>query len=156
MKTLRVYIDTSVIGGCFDDSFSKWSNGLMKDFRLGHFRPVVQELVSVEIEKAPENVRNKYAEIVDYGAEVLVITNEVLNLVEAYRKHRILGVRFGNDLLHIALATVHQADILVSWNFKHIVHFEKIQQFNKVNERMGFKSIAIYSPREVANYEEEN
>jgi hypothetical protein len=49
MKILRVYIDTSVIGGCFEAEFSLWSNGLMQDFRRGHFRPVLSEVVAVEI-----------------------------------------------------------------------------------------------------------
>nr|VFK58610.1 MAG: hypothetical protein BECKTC1821F_GA0114240_102522 [Candidatus Kentron sp. TC] len=54
-------MDTSVIGGCFDEEFAPWSNGLMEDFRLGKLKPVVSELVSAEIEDAPEQVKNKYA-----------------------------------------------------------------------------------------------
>ena len=61
MKIQRVYTDTSVIGGGFDKEFALWSNGLMEDFRLGRFRPVVSELVSAEIEDAPEYVKTKYA-----------------------------------------------------------------------------------------------
>ena len=61
MKIQHVYTDTSVIGGCFDAEFTPWSNGLMKDFRLNNFKPVVSELVSAEIEDAPEHVRTKYA-----------------------------------------------------------------------------------------------
>lgn len=128
----------------------------MKDFRLGYFLPVLSDLVAVEVGKAPEKIKGKYAELVDGGAEVLIITNAVLDLVDAYRKHKILGAKFENDLIHIALATVNQVDILVSWNFKHIVHFDKIQQFNIVNDRKGYKAIAIYSPREVTHHEEKN
>lgn len=154
MKKLRIYVDTSVIGGCFDEEFVKWSNGLMKDFRLGNFQPILSEIVAIEIGKAPEFVREKYAEILDLGAEYLKVTQESLELAEIYRKNKILTPKFSEDMLHIALATVGNIDIVVSWNFKHIVHYDKIRQFNAVNIELGYKALQIYSPREVANYEE--
>ncbi len=154
MKKLRVYIDTSVIGGCFDEEFARWSKGLMKDFRLGHYRPVMSDLTAVEIRNAPKSVRNQYMEILDYDAEILREDERVSSLVQFYRRHKILNDKFENDMIHIALATVYEVDLLVSWNFKHIVHFDKIQKFNMLNERSGYKPIKIYSPREVANYEE--
>ena len=154
MKIARVYIDTSVIGGCFDQEFAKWSNGLMKDFRLGHFKPVISDLIAAEILNAPGQVKEKYAELLD-ESEVIIENTEVRNLVAAYRKHKILPDKFENDMIHIALATVFEVDLLVSWNFKHIVHFDKIRQFNMVNQKLGYKSIQILSPREVSNYEED-
>ena len=154
MKILKVYIDTSVIGGCFDKEFAPWSNGLMKDFRLGHFKPILSQIVDAEITDAPDHVKLKYNELLDLGAEVLVVNEKVDRLVGLYRKNRILTDKFENDMAHIALATAHGVDILVSWNFKHIVHFDKIRQFNAVNEKVGYKSVQIYSPREVSNYEE--
>ena len=117
---------------------------------------MVFELVGVEIGGAPEKVREKYAEILAHGAEILHVSDEVIDLVAAYRKHKILGPKYENDRIHIALATVYGVDILVSWNFKHIVHFDKIRMFNEVNKKMGYKPIVIYSPREVTNYEENN
>ena len=59
-------------------------------------------------------------------------------------------------MMHIALSTAADVDVLVSWNFKHIVHYDKIRQFNAVNLRLGYKSLQIFSPREVANYENKN
>ena len=155
MRILRVYIDTSIVGGCYDFEFAKWSNGLVKDFRLGHFKPVLSEVVTAEIENAPERVRQKFYEILDYGAEELAINTEVIELLRLFSKAKILGQKFQRDMTHIALATVYEVDILVSWNFKHIVHFDKIKQFNAVSTKAGYKPIAIYSPREVTNYEED-
>ena len=155
MSVPRVYIDTSVIGGCFDAEFAKWSNGLMKDFRLGHFKPVVSEIIDAELRNAPVRVRDKYLQLIEWGAEFVEIDEEVLTLVAHYLKSRILSAKFENDMRHIALATVHKTDLLLSWNFKHIVHFDKIKSFNAVNEKMGYKPMHIYSPREVANYEED-
>lgn len=55
-------------------------------------------------------------------------------------------------MLHIALATVAEMDVLVSWNFRHIVRLDKIQQFNGINLELGYKTLAMYSPREVTTY----
>ena len=155
MKIPRIYIDTSVIGGCFDKEFAPWSNGLVKDIRLGHFQCVVSEIVSAEIEDAPAAVRQKYEEIRAFGgAEELFLSEDVQGLFNGYRKHRILADKLRNDMLHIAFATFAKVDILVSWNFKHIVRFDKIRQFNAVNIEQGYQPIAIHAPREVTNYVE--
>ena len=76
-------------------------------------------------------------------------------MANKYQKRRILTPKFFNDGLHIAIATVNKIDILVGWNLKHIVHFNKIHLFNAVNMEMGFKPIDIYSPREVNTYEQD-
>jgi len=69
---------------------------------------------------------------------------------------QILTPKYFEDLLHIAIATINNIDILVSWNFKHIVHYEKIKLFNAVNLELSYKTINIFSPREVTTYEKEN
>ena len=63
MKTQRIYIDTSDIGGCFDVEFSEWSNGLIADFRNGIFQPLLSEVIAAEIGDAPEKVQSVYAEL---------------------------------------------------------------------------------------------
>ena len=127
----------------------------MKDFRMGIFAPVISEVVAAEIDRAPDRVAQTYAELLSCEPEVVEITEESSALAEAYSKHGILGERFSRDLLHIALATVAQVDVLVSWNFKHIVRLEKIRLFNAVNSEFGYKAIHISSPREVTTYDSE-
>ena len=153
MKIQRVYTDTSVIGGCFDKEFALWSNGLMEDFRLGRFRPVVSELVSAEIEDAPEYVKTKYAGLLALNPEILEIDEQVFALADIYQERNILTPKFYDDGIHIASASVAEIDVLVSWNFKHIVHFDKIRMFNAINLEFGYKQLQIYSPREVTTYE---
>lgn len=152
MRVLRIYLDTSVIGGCFDPEFAPWSNGLMQDFRSGVFHPVISEVVAAEARLAPEPVRAVYAELFAGGAEFLVVTDEALNLSAVYQARSGLAPQFANDLLHIALATVANVDVLVSWNFKHIVRLDKIRVFNAANIETGYKPLSIYSPREVTLY----
>lgn len=154
MRAQRIYIDTSVIGGCLDAEFAPWSNGLFKDFRLGTYRPVVSDIVAAEIADAPEPVQRKYAELTGLGAEVLEVEESILLLADTYQERKILTPKFYDDGLHIALATAAEVDVLVSWNFKHIVHYEKIRLFNAVHLELGYKPLQIYSPREVTHYGE--
>ncbi|HEX8451368.1 MAG TPA: hypothetical protein VF647_04670 [Longimicrobium sp.] len=152
----RIYLDTSVLGGCYDAEFAPWSNGLLKDFRLGNYVPVVSDVVAAEIKQAPEPVRVVYADLIASGAEVLFITPEAVRLADVYQERKILTPKFYDDGLHIALASVAAVDLLVSWNFKHIVHYDKIRYFNAVNLELGYRPLAIYSPREVTHYGEED
>lgn len=155
MKTGRIYVDTSVLGGCFDAEFAIWSNGLIEDFRRGVFRPVLSDVTAIEVAKAPERVRALHREVAALG-EVVSATEEVVELVGAYESHVILGPRYRNDMLHIALATVASVDVVVSWNFRHIVRLDKIQMFNGVNIERGYRALAIYSPREVTTHGRDN
>jgi hypothetical protein len=156
MKAQRVYIDTSVLGGCFDPEFARWSNALIDDFRAGCLKPVISEIITAETADAPPAVRELLADLLTLTPETLVITPEVLALADAYQEHGILTPRFYADGLHIALATSAEVDLLVSWNFRHIVRYDKIRLFTAVNLERGYKPLAIYSPREVASDEEDN
>ena len=92
--------------------------------------------------------------MVEYLAESLAANDESAALMKHYRSHKILSDKFEDDMMHIALATVAEVDVLVSWNFKHIVHYDKIRQFNAINIAEGYKPLVIYSPREVAHEKE--
>jgi hypothetical protein len=153
MKTPRIYVDTSVLGGCFDPEFAVWSNALVHDFSTGRFIPLLSDLLAAEVGRAPAQVRQIHTELAAYSAEVLSVSSEALDLLAVYEAHSVLGPRYRADMLHIALATVANADLLVSWNFKHIVRFDKIRLFNAANLEQGYKQLAIHSPREVTTDE---
>lgn len=153
MKVQRVYVDTSVVGGCFDDEFAPWSNGLMKDFRLGNFEAVVSEIVTAEIEDdAPYNVQKQYEWLLNLNPAELETDENVVELATTYLDRGILTSNYLDDALHVALASTNAIEVLVSWNFRHIVHFEKIRRFNAVNQELGYRPIEIRSPREVTHY----
>lgn len=153
MKRQRVYLDTSVLGGCFDPEFAEWSNGLIRDFRRERFVPVLSEVTAAEVQEAPETVQAIYAELLTIGAEVAQATEDALELADVYQDRRILTPKFYDDGLHIALATVAEVDVLTSWNFRHIVHFDKIRLFAAINIEYGYKALQIFSPREVMTYD---
>lgn len=153
MKKPRIYLDTSVLGGCFDEEFAEWSNALLRDFAEGSFVPILSEVVASEIQDAPDSVRGVYDLLIRGTHEFALVTEEVTQLAEAYQERGVLTPKYYDDGLHIALASVNEVDVLVSWNFKHIVHFDKIRLFSAVNLEQGYKPLQIFSPREVARAE---
>lgn len=155
MKHLRIYVDTSVFGGCLDPEFAEWSNALMDDFRSDRYTLVVSDVTLTELAEAPEPVRELSDPLLEI-AEELPVTSEALELLRTYESQGILAARFRNDMLHIAVATVAEVDVLVSWNFRHIVRLDKIRRFNGVNLQLGYRPLTIYSPREVATHEQED
>jgi hypothetical protein len=116
---------------------------------------VLSDVTAAEIERAPEPVQELHRELLSI-AELLPVTEEILSILAVCESHGVLDPRFRNDMLHIALATAGEVDVLVSWNFRHIVRLDKIQQFNGINLELGYKTLAIYSPREVTTYGRED
>ena len=101
---------------------------------------------------APGEVRQLFAEMLSL-AEGIPVTDEALQLQQAYLRAGIVAPKWEADLLHVALATVAGCLMIVSWNFKHIVHFRKISLYNGVNRAEGYPEIAIHTPQEVISYE---
>jgi len=153
-KTISVYADTSVFGGVFDEEFRDPSKAFIEAVRAGRFVLVTSELVRQKIAAAAQAVRQLFEEML-VVADVAAVTAETLQLQQAYLHADIVSERFATDALHVALATVSGASMIVSWNFRHIVNFRKIPKYNAVNTLHGYGDIAIYSPLEVIQYEEE-
>jgi len=148
---LKIYADTSVFGGVFDEEFGAASGMLFDAIRAGAFRLATSEIVREEIAPAPQAVRDLFQEMAR-DAEIAPITTDALRLQEAYQEAGILAPQWKEDALHVALATVAGCDMIVSWNFKHIVHYRKIPLYNAVNALRGFGAIQIHSPLEVIGY----
>ena len=152
-KMNRVYADTSVFGGMFDEEFETASKVFFDAVKKGSFKLITSELVREEIQAGPQKVLNIFEEFL-VVAEIAEITDSILQLQQSYIQADIVSEKYATDAMHVALATVSNADLIVSWNFKHIVNFQKIPLYNAVNVLNGFGKIAIYSPLEVIEDEE--
>jgi len=152
MRPVRVYADTSVFGGLFDVEFHFDSREFFDEVESGRFRLVISPIIELELQEAPEQVRQSFEKLARI-AETIVISDEARALCDAYIDARVVGERYLTDALHVALATVAGCRAIVSWNFKHIVHFDKIPMYNGVNKAMGYGEIAVHSPQEVIDYE---
>ena len=150
----RIYVDTSVIGGCEDEEFSRWSIRLFKEFRQGLRIAVVSDLTRREIEKAPESVRQVLLSLPDAAVEHVFLTEEAEALAENYVHEAVVSAKYVADAQHIAIASVERVDVLVSWNFQHVVNISRIRAFNSVNLKLGYPMLEIRSPREVVREEE--
>ncbi len=154
-RIISVYADTSVFGGVFDDEFTEASKMFVDAVVAGRFSLVTSELVRQEIAAAPEGVRQLFDDLLP-AAQIAVVSDEVLRLQQAYLSAGIVSERFATDALHVAVATVSETSMIVSWNFRHIVNFQKIPKYNAVNKLHGYSDIAIYSPLEVVEHEDED
>ena len=150
----RIYLDTSVFGGCFDDEFAKDSLRLIQEIKAGKFRLVLSKTVLGEIENAPVQVRELVASLPVDVVEPVDVSENAERLKQAYVDANVVGAASAKDAEHIAIATVAHVNIIISWNFKHIVHFEKISGYHEVNRKMGYGEPLIYSPKAVVSYED--
>ena len=152
-RRLLIYADASVIGGCEDEEFRDSSLALWDRFRTGRHTLVLSEHTLRELAGAPTAVRSHVAEVPAENLVVLPDQHEAAALAEAYLARGVLGPGSHSDALHIALATTGRADVLVSWNFRHIVNLGRIRLFNAVNLEQGYGVLEIRTPREVLEYE---
>lgn len=150
---LRIYTDTSVIGGCEDEEFAEHSIRLLDGFVRGERVLVLSILTVQELAMAPTAVRNRLAAVPEQHLELLQLDTEARELADAYIAATVLPPTMRADAQHIAIATIGRVDVLVSWNFKHIVNLERIHGYNSVNLRNGYPMIEIRTPREVLSDE---
>lgn len=150
----RIYTDTSVVGGCLDEEFSKHSIELFDRFREGMDIIVLSDLTLAELGGAPPPVREVLQTIPESAMEEVSFDQEASDLAREYLAAGVIGASHLEDARHIATATVHRVDILVSWNFKHIVNLDRIRGYNSINLRLGYTLLEIRSPQEVLRYEE--
>lgn len=149
-----VYIDTSVVGGVFDEEFQFWTNIFFGEVIKGQFKIATSELLFEELERAPEQVRDYIDNIPDEQVRTIIYNDESKELAEQYIKAGIVGKSSLTDCRHIATATVNNIRVVTSWNFKHIVNLNKIQQYNAINISEGYNQLEIRTPRELLNYED--
>ena len=145
---MRVYADTSVFGGAFDEEFQPVGALFFDLVRSGVLKLVVCATVRDELEAGPPNVRELYREMRGL-AETVNVPREAVELRSAYIAAGVVSQKCQTDALHVATATASGCAMIVSWNFRHIVSYRRIPLYNAVNALNGYGQIAIHSPLEV-------
>jgi len=146
---MRIYIDTSVIGGCFDPEFSPWSNRLFREFIEGKKIAVISDQTLKELEEAPFQVRDLIKSVPLPYIEMIELNEEASLLARRYIQEGVVTSKHLVDAQHIAIATIHRVELIASWNFKEMVNVFKIRQYNAVNLKLGYSMIDIRSPKEL-------
>jgi predicted nucleic acid-binding protein len=151
----RVYIDTSIAGGYFDDEFANDTKALFKRAENKEIIFMISSVLKQELQKAPDNVRELLDRYEPSCFEYVELTAEAIELAEKYVAEKVIGKTSIDDCRHIALASIYKADVLASWNFKHIVNLNRIKGYNGVNLKYGYPVVEIRSPRELLDYDKE-
>ena len=152
MKQQRIYIDTSIVGGFFDKEFEKETKLLFQRLEDKEIVFVISEVLTGELENAPERVRALLENYDSNYLEKVPLTLEARELANKYIVENVVGKTSLDDCRHIALASIHRVDVLASWNFKHIVNLTRIRGYNAVNLKNGYPTIEIRTPRELIDY----
>ena len=152
MKQQQIYIDTSIVGGYFDKEFEKETKLLFQRLENKEVVFVVSDLLREELKDAPESVKNLLDSYSDDCFEVVMQTDETKELADKYITENVVGRTSLDDCRHIALATINHADILASWNFKHVVNLNRIRGYNAANLKNGYKALEIRNPKELIDY----
>ena len=150
----RFYFDTSVFGGVYDIEFEEETLQLFERVKLGKIVCVYSDLTETELIKAPENVKRYFKELPKENTERVIVNEEIIELATKYIEEKVVGKTSFDDCIHIATATLNKVDMLVSWNFKHIVNIYRIRGYNSINIKMNYSSLEIRSPKEILEYED--
>lgn len=149
MKIPTLYLDTSVIGGCFDEEFKAATRELFKQADLGLYQLYASVVTEAEIQAAPNNVKKLFATTFGEAAQILPLTAEAETLARAYLSAKVVSPNYADDARHVAIATVEQVSLIVSWNFKHLANYQRETGFNGVNLLQGYRPVRILTPLEL-------
>jgi len=146
---LKLYLDTSVYCGYFDEEFEEITQTFFQRIFENEFKIITSNLTDQEMMNAPKRVIELYNSI--QNPLIINVDNDkkVIDLAEKYIENKVVGLTSLTDCGHIAAASINNADILVSWNFKHIVNVVRIVGYNNINKMEGYKNLEIRSPREI-------
>jgi len=151
----RIYVDTSVFGGMFDVEFQMETVLFFEMVNAGEILCLYSDITEKELINAPKNVREFFENLTDEQKQKIPVTPEALALAKIYVEENVVVKTSFDDCVHIATATVNRADMLVSWNFKHIVNVYHIRNYNSINLKRGYPIINIHSPKELVGYEKQ-
>lgn len=151
MRRIRVYVDTSVFGGTADEEFAVASRRFFNRVRRGEFMVLVSQVTLDELTGAPDEVQEVLRDL-PHGCLVQVASDqEAMALAQAYLDAGILNSSAIADAIHVGTATVAGADVILSWNFRHIVNYDRIHKYNGVNALKGYPPVEIHSPLEMTD-----
>ena len=153
MRVPKIFLETSVFNFVYaEDAPDKREDTirLFEEIRKNFFLPYTSAYVSDELQNASAEIREKLFRLIpDYKVIVLNKSDEIEHLADIYVREGIIPNKYRTDAIHIATATVNDLDIVLSWNFQHIVKRKTVVMTEAVNLRNGYKKVEIHTPTEV-------
>ncbi|MCL5674783.1 MAG: PIN domain-containing protein [Candidatus Omnitrophica bacterium] len=152
MKNIKYYLETTVFNFVFADDAPEKTESTKKfleNVSAGSTEIFVSEIVLAEINRAQEPKKGKMLELIEkYNVGVINQSAEAEELAKRYVAEGVIPQKFDNDALHIAIATVNDIDVIISWNLEHIVKLKTKMAVEWINRQMGYKTIEIATPEE--------
>ncbi len=149
MSVPTLYLDTSVIGGGFDDSWKEATRELFRQGGLGLYSLAASVVTVRELQGAPLEVRQFFAMNFLHPEQIHELTAEAETLAQAYVAASVVTKKFVDDARRVAIATVHGISVIVSWNFRHLANLHREAGFNAVNRLQNYSQVRILSPLEL-------
>ncbi|HEV7643873.1 MAG TPA: type II toxin-antitoxin system VapC family toxin [Pyrinomonadaceae bacterium] len=142
-----LYLETSVVGAYLDNGepFRRDLTIRWWEHELHEYRPFITALVQRELERVSEPHRTGYLNLIK-PLEQLEMVDEAAILAEGYISRGIFSRKYIADALHVALASVHKIDYLVTWNFGHLASVRKQARIRLFNTAAGFFVPMIVTP----------
>jgi predicted nucleic acid-binding protein len=146
---IKIYLDTSVISALFD-SRTPERQLLTQEFwkSINDYEVYISDMVIEELSSAVSDIKSKLLELVKQFF-VLKISKEAEDLAQEYIDNEIFPVKYYEDALHTAIASVNYIDYLISWNFKHLVKVKTRRLVTLVNTIKNYRPVEIISPPEL-------
>lgn len=149
-----IYVETSIPSFYFETRPSSqmqarrewtrewWAMSTLADTRLTSLA------VLLELQETPEPKRSECLDLME-KLPLLQVTDEVTDLVAVYLANKVMPLDATGDALHLALATFHECDMLVSWNCRHIANANKFDHIHRINHRLGYETPKLITPLEL-------
>lgn len=156
MNVPTLYLNTSVVGGYFDD---EWKDATREMFRLadlGLYHLVASVVTANEVLDAPPEVQGHFASTFSDPAQLLELSDGAETLAQDYLAAGVVTSKYVDDARHVAIATVSGLGLVVSWNFKHLANIKREAGFNAVNLLQGWPQIRILTPLQLLNETDED
>lgn len=158
MHKMKVYLDTSTISYLEQEDVPEkmeQTRKLWKILQTGKYDVVISDLVLAEIDECKEPKKNKLKKhLLQIDYERVIITKETKQIANEIINEGILKPKSFNDCLHIASAILNDCNIIVSWNFKHMVNVDTINGVRKITFAKRYNNIDIYAPYVLLSKEE--
>jgi len=155
MKKLRVYVDSSAVGGAFNKRIAQETRPFWDAVHRGEIIVILSDVLEKELQKAPERAKDFVGSLPEHQVERVVSTDETHALAVQYIAENVVGESSFDDCAHVALATIARADVLVSWNMKHLANLDRKRGYNSINMKLGYPQIEILTPNMVIYDENE-
>ena len=151
MKKLKIYLDTSILNFALSEDVPKEKEITLKLFhQIERYEAYISDVVIAEVNRCPKPKREQLLDLIGkYDLAELALNESAQELANKYIQESIIPQKYQADAFHIAIASVNNMDVIVSWNFEHMVKLKTKREVVGINLFMGYKEIDIYSPWEV-------